>query len=432
VAEIKKSKEDYMNKKVGVLIIGSKGSVATTLIAAQCAVRKGLNIPFKLPSEAEEAYLDLGLMGLGDMVLGGWDIVPDSYSESCRHHEVVPKHIIPQIADELDKTDAYPAILVEHDKTIEDLLASENADPRMQNIDFTTTVFTKRPMAELVKSIEYDIAGFRKKNKVDKVIVIDLASTEKPVKLSGVHQSIEAFEEGIKNNNPQITSGMVYAYTAIKNGCHIINFTPSVVAELPALIEFAKKKKVALAGKDGKTGQTLYKTAIAPILKHRALKLTGWYSTNILGNRDGQVLNDPEHCASKIDSKKGVLKNIMGYDDFDHQVHIHYYLPRGDSKEAWDNIDFKGWFDVSMQMKINWLGDDSILAAPLVSDLIRWVNFFSDKGECGVLTQLASYFKQPMGTGEYDFFKQVGMLYSHVTENYLKGYTKQDEAKTLK
>lgn len=409
-----------MKPKIGVLIVGSKGSVATTLMAGQAAMRKNLELYFRLPSETEPAYSKLNLVNLADVLFGGWDIVSDSYSKSCDYHNVVPKHIVPLVADELDKIGVFPAIMVEHDKTIEGLLATEEAQPRMKDIDFATTVFTKRPIPELIRSIEYDIAGFKKKNKVSKVIVINLASTEKPVKLSDTHKSLKAFEAGIRNNSSDITTGMTYAYTAIKNGCHVINFTPSVVADIPALEELARKNRVALAGKDGKTGQTLYKTALAPMLKHRALKLTGWYSTNILGNRDGQVLSDPDHCASKIDSKKQVLKNIMGYDDFDHQVHIHYYLPRGDAKEAWDNIDFTGWFNVPMQMKVDWLGDDSILAAPLVADLIRWVDFFTDNKEYGILTQLAPYFKQPMGTAEYDFFKQIDMLKNHVAKRYLK------------
>ena len=330
----------------------------------------------------------------------------------------MPRHIIPSIASELDKIDVFPAILVEHDETIEKLLESDDAQPRMKNVDFATTVFTKRPLKELIQSIEFDITGFKRRHNVEKMIIVNLASTEKPAMLGKVHDSLEAFEKGINNNDVSITTGMIYAYTAIKNNAHIVNFTPSTVWEIPALIEFAEKRKIALAGRDGKTGQTLYKTAIAPMLKHRALKLTGWYSTNILGNRDGQVLNDPGHKATKIDSKKAVLNEIMGYDNFDHQVHIHYYLPRGDSKEAWDNVDFTGWFNVPMQMKIDWLGDDSILAAPLVADLIRWVNFFTEKGECGILTHLASYFKQPMGTKECDFFKQIAMLKNHVTEKY--------------
>ncbi len=403
---------------IGVLIIGSKGAVATTVMAAQAASRLSFEFTFRLPSQVEPIYTDLGLIDFSQVVFGGWDIVSDSYAKSCEVHDIVPKHIVQKIAGELDKTDIYPAILVEADEAIEKILTEGTTHPRMRDLEFATTVFTKRNLSELIRSVEYDILDFRQKHGLKKVIIVNLASTEKSVKLNPVHSSLSLFETGIKNNDKSITAGMIYAYTAIKNGCHFVNFTPSMTAEIPALVEFAKAKKVTLTGKDGKTGQTLYKTAIAPLLKHRALKLTGWYSTNILGNRDGQVLQDPEHRATKIDSKSAVLDKIMGYKDFDHQVHIHYYKPRGDSKEAWDNIDFTGWFDVPMQMKVDWLGDDSILAAPLVFDLIRWVHFFSDKGESGILTQLASYFKTPLGTEENDYFKQLDMLKDHVLQKY--------------
>ncbi|MBI3090358.1 MAG: inositol-3-phosphate synthase [Candidatus Tectomicrobia bacterium] len=408
-----------MDGKVGALVIGSKGAVATTLLAAHCSLRLGTDLGFRVPSEVEPAYKSLGLVDLRDVVFGGWDIVPDTYAESCRVHKVVPKELISQIAQLIDATDTYPAILAERDATIEKILESRASQPRMQDIEFATTVFTRRPLAELVRSLEYDIEAFRTKHHLTRLIVVNLSSTEPTVPRTEVHASLAAFEDGLRANNPGITSGMLYAYTAIKNGCHFINFTPSLTVDIPALVEFAQARRVVVTGKDGKTGQTLYKTSIAPLLKHRALKLTGWYSTNILGNRDGQVLHDPAHRDSKVRSKTSVLGKILGYDDFDHQVHIHYYLPRGDSKEAWDNIDFTGWFDVPMQMKIDWLGDDSILAAPLVADLIRWVDFFAGKGEVGVLPQLASYFKQPMGTDECDFFEQVRMLKTHVMKHYL-------------
>lgn len=408
-----------MKKKIGVLMIGAKGSVATTLLAAQAAKQKGLNLQFLVPSSAESAYQDLDLIDQEDIVYGGWDIVPDSIGDSCAMHRVVPPHILNEIKDQMNEIRTYPAVLVEHDKAIDELLANENAPARMRNIEYSTTVFSKRPLNELVQSLTYDIEDFRKENDVQQVIVVNLASTEPPAKLSAVHKTLDSFKKGLNDNAPEISTGMIYAYAAFKNRCHFINFTPSICADVPALEAYAKLQKVIAVGKDGKTGQTLYKTVLAPMLKYRGLKLTGWYSTNILGNRDGQILKHPEHASSKIGSKKAVLSSIMGYEDFDHQVHIHYYPPRGDSKEAWDNVDFRGWFDVPMQMKIDWLGDDSILAAPLMFDLIRWVQFFGHKGESGVLPQLASYFKSPLGTKECDFFKQLDMLRQHVTKNYL-------------
>ena len=403
---------------IGVLLIGSKGAVATTLLAAKASAEQGLVTAFPVPSDVEPAFRALGLASLSDLVFGGWDIVPDSYARSCEIHGVVPKHIARDIAATLDRTDIYPAIMTERNETIERLCRSPQASERMQDVDFTPTVFTKRPFLELVKSLEYDIADFRKKHRPDLVVMVNVASTDKQAALGSVHQTIDAFEAGLKRSDPTITAGMLYAYAGIKHGCHLINFTPSMMMDLPALEQYAKAKGVAMAGKDGKTGQTLYKTVIAGMLKQRNLKLRGWYSTNILGNRDGQVLNDPAHRATKIDAKSAVLEKILGYADYDHQVHIHYYPPRGDAKEAWDSIDFSSWFDVPMQMKIDWLGDDSVLAAPLVFDLIRWVAFFAGEGESGPLAHLAAYFKHPLGTEEYEFFNQMEMLRAHVRQRY--------------
>lgn len=393
-----------MNNRTGVLIVGSKGSVATTLLAAQSAKRRNSNLSFKCPSEFDPDYASLGLIDFSDITFGGWDLFSDSYSNACLSHGVVSSIIVDQIARDMDRIPSFSAISVFEDESITRLLIEE--------------IPSNQPLLELIEKVENDISLFKKQNNVSKVIIVNLASTAKPITLSPVHMSLEAFEEGIQRNDRAITSGMIYAYAAIKQGCHLINFTPSIMFDIPALLELAHQEKAALVGKDGKTGQTLYKTVIAPMLKQRGLKLTGWYSTNILGNQDGKILNDPDHCASKINSKSGVLNQIFGYDDFDHQVHIHYYNPRGDVKEAWDSIDFKGWFDSPMQMKINWIGNDSILAAPLVLDLIRWVDLFTDHEENGILPQLASYFKVPLGTEEQDFFKQVDMLKKHVNGKY--------------
>tara|TARA_R110000824_G_scaffold204136_1_gene388807 strand:+ start:306 stop:1532 length:1227 start_codon:yes stop_codon:yes gene_type:complete len=408
-----------MRTKVGVLIIGAKGAVATTLMAAQAAQRVGLDLNFMLPSDAEPDFAGLPLVGMDDIVYGGWDVVADSYVDSCAIHNVVPPHILDKIKEQMDAIPSYPAILAEHDPAIDGLLAKENAPARMKDVDYSTTVFSKRPLNELIKSLTYDIEDFREQTGARRIIVVNLSSTERPSPIADCHNTLQSFEAAIATDDPNVTTGMIYAYAALKNGCHFVNFTPSTATDIAALEEFANKQGVTVSGKDGKTGQTLYKTVLAPMLRYRGLKLTGWYSTNILGNRDGQILNDPTHVTTKITSKSSVLSSIMGYADFDHQVHIHYYRPRGDSKEAWDNVDFKGWFDVPMQMKIDWLGDDSILAAPLVFDLIRWTDFFAEKGEKGPLAQLAVYFKSPIATDECDFFKQLHMLHQHVSQRYL-------------
>ena len=345
-----------MSGKVGVMLIGISGAVCSTMVAAQAALKKGLDLEFRLPSDADPEYKALGLINQDDIVYGGWDVVSDKLSKACAVHKVVPPHYLSEIVDILDETLIYPAVLVERDTAVDGILDRAEETKRNKDVDYSPRIFTKRPLNELLKSLSYDLEDFKSKNSIDQIIVLNLSSTEQGTELSELHETLEAFEKGIENNDTGISTGMLYAYAAIKNGCHYINFTPSIAGDIPALIDLATLNGVTICGKDGKTGQTLYKTAIAPMLKHRGLKLTGWYSTNILGNRDGEILNDPRHVATKISSKTGVLSSIMGYDDFEHQVHIHYYPPRGDSKEAWDNVDFNGWFNVPMQMKIDWLG----------------------------------------------------------------------------
>jgi myo-inositol-1-phosphate synthase len=406
-----------MSEKIGVMLIGVNGALATTLFAAQATKQIHPEFQFSAPSESDPDYASLDLINHSQICYAGWDVVTHLPSESCAVHNIVPKHIIQSIAPEIDKIPIYPAVLVEHGTAIDKIISSTESSQRNKDPRYSTAVFSERPLRELVQSLAYDLQDFNEKTGAREIIVVNVASIEPPRSLTEVHKSLRSFEKGLDGNHPDISTGMIYAYAAISSGYSYINFTPSPTCELPALVELAEHKGAALAGKDGKTGQTLYKTVIAPMLKHRGLKLTGWYSTNILGNRDGEVLNDPRHLASKIESKASVLKSIMGYEDFDHQVHIHYYPPRGDSKEAWDNIDFSGWFDTKMQMKIDWLGEDSILAAPLVYDLIRWTDFFSRNGENGVLPQLASYFKSPLGTDECDFFKQIEMLKNHLKSN---------------
>ena len=255
---------------------------------------------------------------------------------------------------------------------------------------------------------------FKNKNNLVNVVVINVASTEVYHEISEVHQSLESFEEGLKNNHSQIGPAQIYAYAAISEGCPYANFTPSISEEIPALRELAIKTNTPIAGKDGKTGQTLMKTAIAPIFRLKNLKVEGWFSTNILGNKDGLVLDEPGSLKSKIMTKSSVLDQILGYSPI-HKVNINYYPPRGDDKEAWDNIDIKGILGMPMQIKINFLCKDSILAAGSVLDLVRILNYCKQTGEKGVQEQLSFFFKSPttLEFGKqpiHDFFKQEGML----------------------
>ena len=390
-------------KRVGVLLIGVKGAISTTLIAAQIASQV-LGIDFQIPSKADPDFNHLPLLELSDMVMGGWDISAHRMSESLIHHQIVPEQYLPSIQSQIDQCPVYPGIVVDEVP----ILSKQDPNVRIKQ--------SFESYAQMVALLENDIIDFKAKNNLDRVVVIDLSSTSQPIMPNALHLTKSAFEEALSQpfastqETNAINASMLYAYAGIKQHCHLINFTPTTAFDVPALIDFAEQQKVLLCGKDGKTGQTLYKTAIAPIFAQRGLKVNGWYSTNILGNRDGEVLNHPIYKQSKIQTKSSVLAEILGYDDFDHQVHIHYYKPRGDAKEAWDNIDIEGWFSKKMQMKINWLGWDSILAAPLVLDLIRWVCFFESFGYQGVLPQVASYFKYPIGYQKHHFFDQVAFL----------------------
>ena len=391
-----------MTNLIGVLIVGSKGAVSTTFISAGlCAQSSLLSSSFLLPSDQEEAFKTLKLPPLSSFRFGGWDICDQSYQEAMIEHKVIPSSHFDAIFPLLDQVQSYQGITLGH-MPIHQKLASDNRNAHTQT--------TLRP---LVNALENDIIHFKTLHQLKQVVVVDLSSTAKAVPTHPAHQSLADFEtlldtslESLSDHIP-VSEGMLYSYAALKQGCPCINFTPSLTFDIPALIDLALQNQVPLCGKDGKTGQTLYKTALAPMFKQRGLKVKGWYSTNILGNRDGEVLDHQAHRQTKIESKRAVLNEILGYDDLDHQVHIHYYKPRGDAKEAWDNIDLEGWFGVPMQMKINWLGWDSILAAPLTADLVRWMVYFQNQSQSGIIECLSSYFKSPLGQVGHAFFDQI-------------------------
>lgn len=244
--------------------------------------------------------------------------------------------------------------------------------------------------------------------------MINTASTEEKTKRHSLYQSLKAFETGLRENSPDIRPGMLYAYAAIKSKCAYVNFTPSVTNEIPALQELAELQAVPTAGKDGRTGQTLYKHVLGKMFKQRGLNIVGWYSTNILGNQDGAVLEHPTHSSTKIDSKSIGLEQILGYSHFDHKVRIDYFPVRGDRKEAWDTIDFEGWLGERMTMKINWLGIDSILAAPLIIDLSRFMDHALREEKVGIMKHLSLFFKAPIGTEEYALDQQYQTLLAYV------------------
>jgi myo-inositol-1-phosphate synthase len=271
---------------------------------------------------------------------------------------------------------------------------------------------------ELMEQIRQDIRNFKSENHLDRIIVISCASTEIYIKESEIHQSLQSLEKGMKENHIDIAPSMLYAYAAIAEGVPFINGTPSLTNDIPAIVEYAEKQGVPIAGKDFKTGQTLMKTVIAPMLKARMLGLNGWFSTNILGNKDGEVLDDPESFKTKEVSKLSVLDYILQpelypelYAHYYHQVKINYYPPSGDNKEGWDNIDIFGWMGYPMQLKVNFLCRDSILAAPIVLDLILFMDLAQRSGFKGIQDWLSFYFKSPIHTAEmvpeHDLFIQL-------------------------
>jgi len=354
---------------------------------------------------------DLDLAPLDDMVFAGWDLRSDDAYEAAVSHDVIPRHLLDQVKEEL--TAIRPWSATASSKFLfsmagKNLVQAKNA-------------------REEISILEQNLLSFKEKNRVDRIVMVNLTSTEKFTAVEDVHTSIEAFEAGLDRSDERISPAMKYLYAACKLGIPHVNFTPSLT-KIPALERLAEKTGTPIAGEDGKTGQTLLKTVLAPMFSLRDLQVDGWYSTNILGNNDGLVLNDPASNKTKITSKQSVLDSILGYKVQDHQVHIHYYKPRGDAKEAWDNIDVSGFLGERMQIKVDFLCKDSILAAPLALDLVRLIDFAKIHGERGIQRQLSMFFKAPYHTeGEqpiHDLFKQNDMLMKWVDSVKAKSYSR--------
>ncbi len=392
-----------MSKRLGVCIIGASGAISSTLVAGVALMRRGLVPRLGMITESE-TMKGLDLPPVDGLVFGGWDLLPWNMYEAAKHHAVLPLHVVDQVKDELAALEPWPAV------------ASAN---------FLTALTGKNVVAakdfrEEIKIIQGNIEAFKKKHDLDRVVMVNLTSTEKFTEVADVHTTIEAFEKGLDANDARISPAMKYLYAAIMMGVPHANFTPSL-SKIPALEKLAEVKGVPIAGEDGKTGQTLIKTAIAPMFVIRQLKVQGWFSTNILGNHDGLVLNDPAANKTKVTSKKSVLDSVLGYTVPHHQVHIHYYEPRGDDKEAWDNIDIQGFCGERMQLKLNFLCKDSILAAPLVVDLARLLDCAKLHGDKGIQRWMSVFFKSPYHTEaevpEHNLFKQNLLLEAWVAKH---------------
>jgi len=412
--------------KLGVLLVGL-GAVSTTTIAGVMAVRRGLAEP--IGSLTQMGTVRLGkrtdsrspfikdfvpLASLDDLVFGAWDIFEDDCDAAARTAGVIEPRLLDQVADELKTVTPMSAVF---DRQYVKRLDGPH-------------VKKGRTKKDLAEQLIADIRQFKATHNLNRLVLIWCGSTEVYLKESAAHQSLDAFEKALEASDPSIPSSMIYAYAAIKEGLPYANAAPNLSADVPALVELAHQTGSPLAGKDLKTGQTLIKTIVAPGLKARLLGVEGWYSTNILGNRDGEVLDDPESFKTKEESKKSVLDYILQpdlyptlYKDLHHVVRINYYPPRGDNKEGWDNIDIVGWLGYPMQLKINFLCRDSILAAPIVLDVALFLDLAKRVGFAGIQEWLSFYFKSPMHAPglypEHDLFIQLMKLKN--TLRYLRG-----------
>ena len=412
--------------KLGILMPGM-GAVATTFIAGVMSIRKGLGKP--IGSLTQMGHIRLGkrtdgnspairdyvsLANLKDIVFGGWDIFPENAYQAAVKAGVLESKDLEPIKSELEAVKPMTAVF-------------EQAYVKKLNGPNVKKGTSKMHLAEQLME---DIKAFKEKHGCDRLVAVWCGSTEVYRKPTEVHSSLDKFEAGLKSSHDDIAPSQIYAYACLKMGVPYANGAPNLSLDTPALLELARKQSMPITGKDFKTGQTLMKTILAPGFKARMLGLEGWYSTNILGNRDGEVLDDPESFKSKEVSKLGVIDHILQpdlypelYGNISHVVRINYYPPRGDNKEGWDNIDIVGWLGYPMQLKINFLCRDSILAAPIVIDSALFLDLAKRAGMSGIQEWLSFYFKAPMHAKdlypEHDLFIQLMKLKN--TLRYIQG-----------
>jgi myo-inositol-1-phosphate synthase len=400
--------------KLGVLIPGI-GAVSTTLIAGVEAVKRGIGLP--IGSLTQMATIRLGkrtdnnspyikdfvpLAGVGDLVFGGWDIYEDTAYEAAKKAGVLESALLEQVREPLQALKPMKAVF-------EQDYVKRITGPNVK---------TEGSKMDKAQALIQDIKDFQKKNAVDRTIMIWCASTEVFHKPAACHETLAAFEDAMRKNDPEIAPSQIYAYASLMAGVPFANGAPNLTHDIPALLDLARERSIPVCGKDFKTGQTFMKTLLAPALKARMLGVKGWFSTNILGNRDGEVLDDPGSFKTKEETKLSALEYILQpklypdlYKDIFHSVKINYYPPRGDAKEGWDNIDIFGWLGYPMQIKIDFLCRDSILAAPVALDLVLFMDLAQRAGMKGIQEWLSFYFKAPMTAPglypEHDLFIQL-------------------------
>ncbi len=406
---------------LGVLIPGL-GAVTTTFIAGVDAVRRGRAVPVgsltQIGHLRSEDGDDLGrvtemldLASLDDLVFGAWDPYSDNGYLAARRAGVLRPEDLEDARSALEAIEPMPAVF----------------DPTwVRRLEGTDNVKTGANLMDLAEQVIEDIERFSAIHACSRLVMVWCASTEAFSETGPVHETLDAFERGLKESDPTIAPSQIYAYAALRAGVPFANGAPNLTVEIPALRELADRNGVPIAGKDFKTGQTMIKTSIAPAIRARLLGLNGWYSTNILGNRDGEVLDDPANFRTKEVSKLGVLEEILRpelhpelYGEMHHQVRINYYPPRGDDKEGWDNIDLFGWMGYPMQIKVDFLCKDSILAAPIVLDLALLLDLSARRGCTGIQEWLGFYFKSPhaaRGAVDSDLFAQERRLHRQLRE----------------
>ena len=402
--------------KLGILIPGL-GAVATTMIAGVEAVKKGISQP--IGSLTQMGNIRLGkrtenrnpkvkefvpLANLNDIVFGGWDVYSDNVYEAAMHAKVLEAGLLHSVKAELEA-----------------VVPMKAAFDQNYAKNLTGTHVKEGTRYELAQAVMKDIQDFKEKNNCTRIVVLWCGSTEIYYEASAIHETLANFEQALLDDDKHISPSMIYAYAALKLGIPYVNGAPNLTVDTPALVELSKLTDTPIAGKDFKTGQTLMKTILAPGLAARSLGVSGWFSTNILGNRDGLVLDDPDNFKTKEVSKLGVLEDILQpeknpelYGDLYHKIRINYYPPHGDNKESWDNIDIFGWLGYKMQIKINFLCRDSILAAPIALDLALFVDLAKRANMSGIQEWLSFYLKSPQTApglpAENDIFKQLMKL----------------------
>ena len=409
-------KEQIQNAdgKLGILIPGL-GAVATTMIAGVEAIKKGISQPIgsltqmgsiRLGKRTENRFPKVKdfvpLAGLDQIVFGGWDVYEDNVFDAAMNARVLDANLLRDVRQELEAIKPMKAAF----------------DQRYCKNLVATHVKESASKWDMALEVMEDIKNFQRDNNCTRVVLVWCGSTEIYFEPTAVHETLAAFEQGLKNSDTHIAPSMIYAYAALKLGVPFANGAPNLTVDIPAFIELSKLTQTPIAGKDFKTGQTLMKTILAPGLSARSLGINGWFSTNILGNRDGLVLDDPDNFKTKEVSKLGVLEDILRpdvnpelYGDLYHKIRINYYPPHGDNKESWDNIDIFGWLGYKMQIKVNFLCRDSILAAPIVLDLALFMDLAKRAQMSGIQEWLSFYFKSPQTAPdlrpEHDIFKQL-------------------------